>query len=147
MAAAASAALRAWLPRGGGILSIPGVLVELADSPVFYLSLAFAVSWSLLGLRVRAPGPRARSDRWSSLPLLVWSLLGNRHQESSSSASGFHDFPPSATLPTFIQDRTNRQGITIHLLALLPVAVVLVDWAMSAGRRLLGPRSRLFEPC
>ena len=39
----------------------------------------------------------------------------------------------AATLPTLIQDRQSRRGITIDLLALLPVVVVMVDWTMFAS--------------
>lgn len=151
VSAAAVLALRSWVPSRGPLLSIPGVLRELASSPVFYVPLAFTISWSLLGLRLRHPPRRRLRDRWSYAPLLVWSFFASWHLGFYFD-SGMHYMPPAAqadvlwlgtwvllisllatlgaALPTLLQDRRRAEGLRLELLALLPVLLVLVDWGL-----------------
>ena len=144
-------ALRTWVPSDGPFLSAYGVLRELAHSPAFYLPLAFTVSWSLLGLRVRRPPAGRLRDRWSYAPFLVWSLFASRDLIFYFD-SGLNDMPPAAqadilwlagwvlltsllttlaaTVPTLLQDRGRGEHLRLELAALLPVWVVLVDWGL-----------------
>ncbi len=143
-------ALRTWVPDDSALLSFPGVLRELAHSPVFYVPLAFGVSWSLLGLRVRPPGAPSRGDRWRSTPLLVWALLASRANDFYFS-SGHMDYASrgfqiqilwvaswvllislfstlATTLPTWLRERRSHRPAHLALVTVLPVLLVCIDW-------------------
>ncbi len=142
--------LRSWLPDDSPLLSLPGVFRELAYSPVFYLPVAFGVSWSLLGLRFRPPQASSRGDRWSFAPILVWALCANRgtefyflsgrfdyaHRELQQQLLGLGSWvlvislalTLATTIPTLLQDRRSHRVPSLGLTALIPVLVALVDW-------------------